>query len=133
MITLKETYFREDSGSSKNIEKIGNNEIVVNTLSVPGGKIVVWENSPYAQGNHAIYSFVVDESQRGLGIGSKLIDMILKEYSGETISGQVSGLASLKVLHNKGFENTELPAASFEELVQVFRDNGGSIRMIKHN
>ena len=131
MRSLKETYFHEDA-SNKHIEKIGNNEIVVNTFSVSGGKVVVWENSPYAGGIHSIFSFVVDESKRGLGIGTKLIDMILKEYPGEPISGQVSGLASLKVLHNKGFTHEEEPGASFEELVQVFHDDGGSIRMVRN-
>jgi GNAT superfamily N-acetyltransferase len=46
---------------------------------------------------------VVDESRRGQGIGSQLIDAAIQEYSGEEISGQVSSLASLKVLFNKGF------------------------------
>jgi GNAT superfamily N-acetyltransferase len=130
MRTLRETYFQEDS--NKEVQKIGNDEIVVNTFSVPGGKIVVWENSPYAGGDHSIFSFVVDESRRGVGIGSKLIGMVLKEYPGVRISGQVSGLASLKVLHNKGFTNAEKPGASFEELVETFHDNGGSIRMVSN-
>lgn len=122
-------YITEEISSSKEVEQVGSKEITVNTLSIDGGKIVVWENSPYAQGAHSIYSFVVDESKRGQGIGSQLIDVVLKEYAGEEISGQVSSMASLKVFHNKGFRSAEAPDATFEELVKVFNDMGGSLNM----
>jgi len=122
-------YLAEEISSSKEVEQIGSKEITINTLIADGGKIVIWENSPYADGVHSIYSFVVDESKRGQGIGSQLIDAVLEEYAGEEISGQVSGLASLKVFHNKGFKSAEAPDATFEELVEVFNNEGGSLNM----
>ena len=122
-------YLAEEISSSKEIEQVGSKKITVNTLSIDGGKVVVWENSPYAQGAHSIYSFVVDESRRGQGIGSQLIDAVLSEYEGEEISGQVSSIASLKVLYNKGFRSAQAPDATFEELVKVFNDMGGSLNM----
>jgi len=53
----------------------------------------------------------------------------VQEYPGEEISGQASSLSSLKVLHNKGFANREHPNATFEELVEFFNDEGGSLNM----
>ena len=122
-------YLGEEISSSKEVEQIGSKEITTNTLIADGGKIVIWENSPYVDGVHSIYSFVVDESKRGQGIGSQLIDAVLEEYAGEEISGQVSSLASLKVFYNKGFKSAEAPDATFEELVEVFNNEGGSLNM----
>jgi len=119
----------ENIKPTKSIQNIGDNEIVTSTFSLPGGKLIVWENSPYAQGAHSIYSFVVDESQRGQGIGSRLIDAAIQEYSGEEISGQVSSLASLKVLFNKGFMPPGIQNTDFDELVKMFNDDYGSLNM----
>ena len=119
----------ERSNKTSSSKEVRDDGITVNTLSIDGGKIVVWENSPYAGGAHSIYEFVVDESKRGQGIGSKLIDAVVQEYPGEEISGQASSLSSLKVLHNKGFANREHPNATFEELVEFFNDEGGSLNM----
>lgn len=133
MKKLLSTYIRlliESIAPVRSVEKIGKHEINVSTFSLPGGSIVIWENSPYGGGRHSIYSFVVDESQRGLGIGSKLIDNVMQAYSGEGLSGQVSSLASLKVLHNKGFRPPGAPSdVTFEELIDEFNDNGGSLNM----
>lgn len=133
MSRLLSTYIRlliEGSAPVRSVEKIGKHEINVSTFSLPGGSIVIWENSPYAGGSNSIYSFVVDESQRGLGIGSKLIDDVMQFYSGEGLSGQVSSLASLKVLYNKGFRPPGAPNdVTFEELIDEFNDNAGSLNM----
>jgi ribosomal protein S18 acetylase RimI-like enzyme len=123
----------EDSLSSikptKEVRNIGNEEIVASTFSLPGGAVTVWENSPYAGGAHSIYSFVVNEDQRGRGIGSRLIDIVIQEYSGDELSAQVSGMASLKVFFNKGFRPSEAPGASLHELVEMFNHNYGSLNM----
>ena len=119
----------ENIKPTKGIESIGDNEIVTSTFSLPGGKLVIWENSPYAQGVHSILTFVVDESRRGQGIGSQLIDAAIQEYSGEEISGQVSSLASLKVLFNKGFRPYGAQNIDFEKLVKLFNDRYGSLNM----
>jgi GNAT superfamily N-acetyltransferase len=114
---------------TKGVESLGDHEVITNTFSVPGGKLVVWENSPYAQGANSIYSFVVDESVRGQGIGSHLIDAMIQVYPGEEISGQVSSLASLKVLFNKGFRPPDIQNIDFDELVKMFNDDYGSLNM----
>ena len=123
------SYLSEEISSSKEVEQIGREEITINTLTAGGGKIVIWENSPWAQGAHSIQEFKVDEDKQGQGIGSQLVDAVIKEYSGEEISGQVSSLASLKVFYNKGFKSAEAPDATFEELVEVFNNEGGSLNM----
>ena len=119
----------ENIKPTKTTQDIGGQEIVASTFSLPGGKLTVWENSPYAQGAHSIYSFVVDESQRGQGIGSQLIDAVIQEYPGEALSGQVSSLASLKVLFNKGFRPPGVQNVDFDELVKMFNDDYGSLNM----
>lgn len=122
-------YLKEDSSSSKETIQLGSNEIVVNTIAVDGGKIVVWENSPYAGGAHSIYKWEVDEDSRGQGIGSKLIDVMMRTYPGEEISAQVSSMASLKVLYNKGFRPGDMLDVEFEELTQAWEDEGGSLNL----
>ena len=72
---------------------------------------------------------MVDESRRGQGIGSQLLDAAIQEYSGEEISGQVSSLASLKVLFNKGFRPYGAQNIDFEKLVKLFNDRYGSLNM----
>jgi len=114
---------------TKGTESLGDHEVITNTFSIPGGKLVVWENSPYAQGAHSIYDFVVDESVRGQGIGSQLIDTMIQAYPGEEISGQVSSLVSLKVLFNKGFRPPGVQNIDFDELVKMFNDDYGSLNM----
>ena len=125
-------YLNEKIQSSKKVEQIGREEITINTLTAGGGKIVIWENSPWAQGAHSIQEFKVDEDKQGQGIGSQLVDAVIKEYSGKEYSGteisaQVSSLASLKVFHNKGFRSWK--AATFEEEVELFNNEGGSLNM----
>jgi len=119
----------ENTEPVKAVENVGGKEIISSTFSLPGGKIKVWENSPYAGGAHSIMDFVVDESQRGQGIGSQLIDAVIQAYPGEELSGQVSSLASLKVLFNKGFRPHGPPPSNFNELVEMFNDEGGSLNM----
>jgi GNAT superfamily N-acetyltransferase len=114
---------------TKGVESLGDHEVITNTFSISGGKLVVWENSPYAQGANSIYSFVVDESVRGQGIGSQLIDAMIQTYPGEEMSGQVSSLASLKVLFNKGFRPPGIQNIDFDELVKMFNDDYGSLNM----
>jgi len=119
----------ESTEPVKAVENVGGKEIISSTFSLPGGKIKVWENSPYAGGAHSIMDFVVDESQRGQGIGSQLIDAVIQEYPGEELSGQVSSLASLKVLFNKGFRPHGSSPSDFNELVEMFNNEGGSLNM----
>jgi len=116
------------SRSSKSTTEIGGKEIVVNTISVPGGEVTVWEHSPFAGGAHSIYHFEVDKGSRGQGIGSELIDAVIATYPGEEISGQVSSETSLKVLWNKGFKPWD-PVADFSELLALFHEESGSLNM----
>ena len=122
-------YLAEEISSSKEVSQIGKWEITINTLTIDGGKIVIWENSPWAQDAHSIQEFKVDEAKQGQGIGSQLVDAAIKEYSGEEISAQVSSLASLKVFYNKGFRSWKAPDATFEEEVGLFNNELGSLNV----
>jgi GNAT superfamily N-acetyltransferase len=99
------------------------------TFRIDGGRIVVIENSKWADGAHSIYNFFVDEDKRGEGLGKKLIQIVLDEYPGEEISAQVSSLASLKVFLDLGFKPSEKPDASFEEAKEIFDHNYGSLNL----
>jgi len=113
----------------KTIETIGGQSVTSNVFSLPGGRIKLYEDSPFAPNrSHSIVDFVVDESERGQGIGSRLVDEVLRTYPDKEISAQVSSLASLRVFHNKGFRHAGEELA-FEDLVQVWRNEGGSLNM----
>jgi hypothetical protein len=68
---------------------------------------------------------VVPEDKRNQGVGDTLIKKAIAKHN--DLGGQVSSLASLKVLHNNGFRNPELPTGTFEEHKKEFHENGGSL------
>ena len=113
--------------STKSMKQIGKHEIASRRFETDGGHLEVYEDSPYAQGDHSVFTFLVDEDRRGQGIGSRLVDEMLKTYPDHPISAQVSSLASLKVFLNKGFEADG--TRDFDQLQQKFEDNGGSLRL----
>jgi GNAT superfamily N-acetyltransferase len=115
--------------SVKAVENVGQAQVASNLFSLPGGRIKVWENSPGAGGAHSIVDFVVDESKRGQGIGSRLVDQVLQAYPDKEISAQVSSLASLKVLHNKGFRHPGAERLDFDSLAKLWKDEGGSLNL----
>jgi GNAT superfamily N-acetyltransferase len=119
-----------DIEQEEGARQIGKYNIISNTFATDGGRIIIWERSPFAPNNaHSIYEFVVDEDKRGQGIGTKLIEAVLEEYKDIEISGQVSSLASLKILYNKGFKNADNLNADFEELRDMFNTNNESLNM----
>ena len=99
------------------------------TYRIPDGYITVVENSPWAQGAHAIYSFYVDENKRGQGIGKQLVKVVMNAYPDEEISAQVSSLSSLKVFLDLGFRVTAEPSASFGRAKELFDYNYGSLNV----
>ena len=100
---------------------------VVRRFETEGGYLEVWENSPHAQGSNSVVNFEVDNTRRGQGIGSRLVDAVLAAYPGEEISAQVSSLASLKVFFNKGF--TDGDYSSFGDLKKEWEYWGGSLNV----
>ena len=113
----------------KTVKTIGQNKVTSSVFSLPGGKIEVFEDSPFSPNHaHSIFEFVVDESKRGQGVGSQLVDEVLRAYPDKEISAQVSSLASLKVFHNKGFRHQDTDM-EFDDLAQLWKDEGGSLNM----
>lgn len=79
-----------------------------------GGHIdVKHSDMKYAPRKQSIVDFVVDESKRGQGIGSRLLKHAMSKH--DDIGAQVSSPASVKVFYNHGFRHPEMPDASFEE------------------
>lgn len=113
--------------STKSTKQIGKHEIATRRFETDGGHLEMFEDSPYAQGDHSVFKFLVDEDRRGQGIGSRLVDEMLRTYPDHPISAQVSSLGSLKVFLNKGFDAEG--TRDFDQLRQKFEDQGGSLRM----
>lgn len=90
-----------------------------------GGKLVVWPNAPHAPRSASVIEFIVPEASRNQGIGNKLVAMANKQFP--DLGAQVSSLASLKAFYNNGFRNPKLGDSSFEELVEAFKENWGSL------
>ena len=96
------------------------------TIRTAGGRIdVQFVAAPYAPRKQSIIDFVVDEDKRGQGIGDRLLKKAMEKYT--DIGAQVSSVASLKVFHNNGFRNPDMPKGSFAEHKAEFDANGGSL------
>ncbi len=97
-------------------------------IKTPGGRIDVRHKySKFSPRKQSVIDFVVDEDKRGQGIGDKLLKEALKRHA--DLGGQVSSPASLKVFHNNGFRNPEMPNGTFEDHLHEFNVSGGSLYM----
>jgi hypothetical protein len=94
-------------------------------FEIDGGKLVVWPNAPHAPRSASVIEFIVPEASRNQGIGNKLVAMADKQFP--DLGAQVSSIPSLKAFYNSGFRNPKLGPSSFEELVEAFKENWGSL------
>lgn len=114
-----------------NIAPSGYNEaIIMNDIVTDGGHIEIMENSPYADGRHAVTTLFVDEDKRRQGIGSKLVDEFIRTYK-TNLSAQTSNINSVKLFYSKGFRPEENEHATLDEAKEMYKNaKGGSIGMI---
>ena len=104
--------------------------IIMNDIVTNGGHIEIMENSPYADGRHAVTTLFVDEDKRRQGIGSKLVDEFIRTYK-TNLSAQTSNLNSVKLFYSKGFRPEENEHATLDEAKEMYKNaKGGSIGMI---
>jgi SPP1 gp7 family putative phage head morphogenesis protein len=116
---------RDDSGKWTTGESlVGDKGELIKT---DGGRIDVQHVTKFSPRKQSVIDFVVDEDKRGKGIGDKLLKQALSKYN--DLGGQVSSIASLKVFHNNGFRNPDLPNGSFNEHLKLFKEEGGSLYM----
>ena len=117
-----------------NIAPAGYDEtIIMNDIVTDGGHIEIMENSPYADGRHAVTTLFVDEDKRRQGIGSKLVDEFIRTYK-TNLSAQTSNLNSVKLFYSKGFRPEENKDATLDEAKEMYKNaKGGSIGMIYDN
>ena len=107
--------------------------IIMNDIVTDGGHIEIMENSPYAEGRHAVTTLFVDEDKRRQGIGSKLVDEFIRTYK-TNLSAQTSNLNSVKLFYSKGFRPEENKDATLDEAKEMYKNaKGGSIGMIYDN
>ena len=71
--------------------------------------------------NQSIINFVVDENQRGQGIGKKLLAHAMKHF--HDLGGQTSSTAAIHVLYGAGFRSPDEPTATVNELDAIRREN----------
>ncbi len=71
--------------------------------------------------------FWVDEARRNQGIGAKLIQLAASKYP--DLGAQVSSVSSLKAFYNNNFRNPKIPNGTFEDYVEAFKENWGSLFM----
>lgn len=105
-------------------EKFGDD---FDTIQVSGGHIQIWPNAPHAPRSASVIEFVVDADKRGGGIGDQLVKLAKQKYP--ELGAQCSSLASLKVFFNNGFRNPKIADSAFDEHVNAFNENGGSLFM----
>ena len=93
------------------------------------GSITVMENSKYSPRPNSITEFVVNESERGKGYGSAILDDVLQQYRPESISAAVSSPSSLHLMYKKGFRPISNPSASKEDAMKMLKDDS-SVTMV---
>lgn len=96
-------------------------------IKTDGGYIDIQHKTEYSPRSQSVVDFVVDEHQRGKGIGDKLLKHAKTIY--KDLGGQVSSIPSLKVFYKNGFRNPNLHDKTFDDHVKEFHDNGGSLFM----
>lgn len=101
---------------------------VVRYVDERGGHIDIWIDSPWAPRDNSVVEFEVNESMRGHGIGDALVKYVLSKYN--SLSAQVSSMASLKVFYTNGFRPHDRENSTFEEVTEMFRENGNSLGMM---
>lgn len=127
-MNFQEHYLNESFEIIKKEKDVGNHKITEVKIQLEFGNIVIWEKSPYAPNKeNAIVNWYVDESHRGSGEGSKLIQQAIKLYP--ILVGQSSNKNSLKILYNNRFRPYDSIDASLEKSTELFDDNGGSLLM----
>jgi hypothetical protein len=115
--------------------QLGDEPIKYHNIQSESGHIKIMENSPYAQGMHSVYSFLVDEDKRDKGEGGKLLDEALQHYGADAMSAQVSSIPSLKAFYKRGFRPYDKDGKLQSNMylhgaMNMFEDNGNSLRMV---
>ena len=96
-----------------------------------GGRIDIHMDSPYAPRKQSVVDFVVPEDKRGQGIGKHLLNKALEKH--KDLGAQVSSMASLKVFHNAGFRNPNIPTGDFKAHKDAFDENWHSLFVAKND
>ena len=96
-------------------------------IEIPGGLIRIVSPAPYSPRDASVVEFIVDENKRNQGIGSKLVHMAVNKYP--DLGAQVSSIASMKAFYNNRFRNPKIPDGSFDDHIEAFNENWGSLFM----
>jgi hypothetical protein len=94
-------------------------------FELDGGYIDIWPAAPHAPRDASVLDFNVPAESRNQGIGNRLVAMANKQFP--DLGAQVSSLPSLKAFYNNGFRHPKLGNSSFDELVNAWYNNGGSL------
>lgn len=92
-----------------------------------GGYIDIHTKPKFAPRKQSVIDFVVPERERNKGIGDSLVKQAMSKHT--DLGAQVSSPESLKVFHNNGFRNPEIPDGNYDEHKTKFIEHGGSLFM----
>lgn len=107
------------AGSNGTKIKIGNSYIDVQHTGLK-----------YAPRSQSVIDFVVDEADRGRGVGTRLLKMAQQQFN--DMGAQASSAASVKVFYNAGFRNPGLVDGTFEDHERM-RQEDSSVFMAQNN
>lgn len=104
--------------------KIGKSLVGTNGIKyqLPDGYIdIQYQNLMYAPRTQSVVAFVVDESMRGHGVGTKLLKIAMAHH--DDICAAVSSGASLSIFYKAGFRSMEKPSATLPELQKKLQED----------
>jgi GNAT superfamily N-acetyltransferase len=81
------------------------------------GHIDINTKTQFSPRKQSVVDFVVDEDQRGKGIGKALLQQAMRNH--DDIGAQVSSFASLKIFYDLGFRNPANPKGTLQEYEQT--------------
>lgn len=108
-------------------EKLIDEELKIKRIICDYGHIEIMEDAQFSPATNSVSEFYVHDEFRGKGFGNIILKEAMKRY--EDLGAQVSSLASLKVFYNNGYRPLNKSNVEFEEVVNLFKENGGSLFM----
>jgi predicted GNAT family acetyltransferase len=102
------------------------NREITYTDPTSGGEFTVM--APGAHRDASVMGTQVPEDHQGKGIGTALLNRALEDFP--SMGGQIHSPAALKNAYKAGRRPYGSPDASYEEVVSMFNEQGGSINML---
>jgi len=97
--------------------------------STDAAHITVMEDAEFAPRKNSITDFVVEESERGKGVGRKILSDVLRLYDPAEISAAASSESSVALFYANGFRPATKPGATLKESFTKMQEDS-SVTMV---